>query len=224
MDTVISLITGWKDLITDVFGSYPLAGAIVTLVAAGIFYLLHTEYRKGKTASNAFWVFFGWAITVPIVGFLLDIASEIYGAIKKVLGFLWSALSSLYGIYVKHPLFVLFLLVVAVAAYVVWAWFRPKLIPGKPLRVIILCVVIIVLAHIVSPLLDLFVGQQKPSQQQQLISPAASQSSVSSSVVNMLDPESISSASSLLLTSSSSSSEPKTSASSSSAYQATHSN
>lgn len=163
MEKVISVITGWKDLITEVFGTYPLAGALVTLLAVGVFWLLHRQYRKGKVATNIFLVLLGWAIAVPIVGFILDIAAEIYGAIKKVLGFLWSVLASLYEIYLKHPLFVIFLMVVSVAVYFLWAWLRPKLIPGKPLRVILLFMAAVAIAHLASPLLDLFAGPKEPS-------------------------------------------------------------
>jgi len=180
MDTVVSIITAWKDLITKVFGSYPLAGAVVTLIAAGVFYLLHTHYRKGSTASNAFWVLFGWAIAVPLVGLLLNVGGEIYGAAKTALSFLWSALSGLYTIYTKHPISVLVLLALAVVAYFGWAWLRPTVIPSKSLRAVLLTLAAVAIAHLLSPLLDLFGGQGQAPKPQIPSSPASPPSSPSS--------------------------------------------
>jgi hypothetical protein len=166
MDTVISILTAWKDLIISVFSSQPLAGATVSIVAAAIYFLLHTQYRKGRVASNAFWVLFGWAIAVPIVGLVFDIGGEIYAAVKHVLGFVWAAAASFYGIYARHPILVLVVVAAALGAYVVWGLLRPQSGPSRPLRVVILIVVVTAVVHLLSPIVDLFgVAASPPSGQ-----------------------------------------------------------
>lgn len=155
MTTILKILSEWKDLIVKVFGSYPLAGALVTIVAVCAFIVLQTQYRKGKTASNTLCVLLAWSLAVPLLGSLLEVGGEAYETTKSVLSFLWSALSSFYRVYEKHPIAVLVLLGAATSVYFLWGWRRPYFIRSKPLRILSLWLATVAAALIVSPLLDL---------------------------------------------------------------------
>ncbi len=52
MTSIYEFLNGWRELITKVFGEYPLAAALMTLLAVGMFFALQTEWRREQTKSN----------------------------------------------------------------------------------------------------------------------------------------------------------------------------
>lgn len=155
MDSVMSVINTWKDLIIDVFGKYPLAGALVTLVAVGAWVYLE-KIRPRKRVSNTLLILLGWAIAVPILGAALWLLGEIWSFIKAVIGPAADVLASLFSIYDKHPFLVLILVIIAIGVYFGWKRWKPNLLPSRLLRVVILTVAVTVFAHIMSPIVGIF--------------------------------------------------------------------
>src|SRR5262245_24187964 len=135
MSTIIELVEKWKDLIVKVFTDSPLAAAIVTLVAAGAFYWLSRKTRPGKTVTNAFLVLVGWAIAVPVVGFIFTVLGKIWEAIEFLASGAIRLTGSLYTIYARHPLLIIAIVVVGVVAYAAWTWWWPQRRPKGLLRI-----------------------------------------------------------------------------------------
>ncbi len=156
MSAIVDFIVLWKDLITKVFGEYPLAAAVFTLIAIAVFLGLDRQWRKGKTPTNLMLVLVGWAVLVPIGGWVLAVLGKLWSFIESTLPFVTTVLGSLYRIYEKHPILVLVISVIALLAYIVWKWRFDKVLPSPTLRVIVLVVGVILAAHIASPIADLF--------------------------------------------------------------------
>lgn len=156
MSAVVDFVVSWKDLITKVFGEYPLAAAIFTLAAVGVFFGLEREWRKGKTPTNLMAVFIGWAIVVPIGGWVLSILGKVWSVIESTVPIITTVIGSLYRIYEKHPIVVLSIMGVALVAYPIWKWRFAKFLPNRALRISLLVVGVIVATHIASPIADLF--------------------------------------------------------------------
>ena len=119
MTFVIDFLSGWKDLITKVFSQEPLAGAIITLLAIGAFFLLEREVRPNKRATNIAIVLAGWAILTPLIGFVFKVVGGIGQAVTAAVG-------AFYGVYAKHPLVVL-----AIIAICLGAFFLPRIWPQR---------------------------------------------------------------------------------------------
>ena len=163
MDTVISAIVAWKDLITKVFGQYPLAAALVTLAAIGLYFYLQEKERPGKGPTNILIVLFVWAIAVPILGFILTILGKVWDFVEAVAPAIAKALGSLYSIYDKHPILVLVLITIAILTYFAWKQWRPSLLPSRSLRIIALIVAVVVAAHITNPVANILTPSQSPA-------------------------------------------------------------
>src|SRR4051812_32202903 len=103
MDAVLLAINTWKDLIVKVFGQYPLAGALITLVAVGVFFYLEKTLRPKQAPTNILLVLLGWAVAVPILGAILWFLGELWDLVKAIAPPIASVLSSLFSIYQKHP-------------------------------------------------------------------------------------------------------------------------
>jgi hypothetical protein len=156
MDWIFRLIGDWKDLITKVFTNSPVAAAIATLVAIGVFYLLQTRWRKDKTTTNAMMVLIGWAVAVPLLGFVGSVLAKIWEAVEFLASGTIKFVGSMYGIYARHPLLLIGVIVVAVAAYFVWRRWLPNRHPKGFLRVGSIVATAIVVTYIADPLIDLF--------------------------------------------------------------------
>lgn len=154
MNSIVDFISGWKDLITKVYGEHTLTAALLTIVAVAVFVLLDRKVRKGKRPTNLMIVLVGWAVAVPIVGFIMTIFGKIWAFIEAVAPMVASALGSFYRIYERHPLLIAVLLAIGVVAYVLWRKLRPNLLPSKTLRIIALTAIVFVVAHIASPVAD----------------------------------------------------------------------
>lgn len=162
MDSIISAISTWKDLIIKVFGQYPLPGALVTLLAIGAFFHLEQKERPGKAPTNILIVLLGWSILVPLVGLALTMLGKIWDFIEAVVPIITKVLGSFYAIYDKHPYLVLSLCGVAIIAYFVWLRWWPKVLPSTPLRVLTLAATTVITAHIASPIANALSPESSP--------------------------------------------------------------
>jgi hypothetical protein len=162
MDIIISAITAWKDLIVEVFSQYTLAAALVTLAAIGCFFYLEQQLRPRQAPTNILIVLLGWAILVPIVGFVLTILSKIWAFIEAVMPQVAKLLGSFYSIYDKHPFLVLSLILVAFVTYFVWRRWWPAVLPARALRILSLATAVVLAAHIANPIANALVPASSP--------------------------------------------------------------
>jgi hypothetical protein len=153
MDAVLLAINTWKDLIVKVFGQYPLAGALITLVAVGVFFYLEKTLRPKQAPTNILLVLLGWAVAVPILGAILWFLGELWDLVKAIAPPIASVLSSLFSIYQKHPFLVLSLIVIAIPAYFAWKRWRPDVLPSRFLRFLVLAIGVTAVAHLLSPII-----------------------------------------------------------------------
>ena len=189
MGTIFEFLNLWRELITKVFTEHTLAASLVTIFAVGAFYVLQQEMRRGKKISNLLIVFVGWAILVPIVGFVMTVLGKVWTAIEVALPIAARVLGSFYRIYEHHPYLVLIIIVLGVISNFVWKRWWPKVIPSRVLRVACVVIGTIVVAHIASPIADLVAPspvpgstpskdeQKKPPQGSPLPDPTSSQQS-----------------------------------------------
>ena len=154
MDAVLSVVNAWKDLIIKVFGQYPLAAALITLVAVGAFFLLEKTIRPKQAPTNILLVLLGWAVAVPVLGGLLWLLGEVWDLVKAIAPPVASALSSLFSIYQKHPFLVLSLVGIAILAYFAWKRWRPNVLPSRSLRFLSLAIAVTLVAHVLSPIVE----------------------------------------------------------------------
>lgn len=177
MDTVVSAITFWKDLIVKVFGQYPLAAALISLVAVGAYVYLEKHLRPRQAPTNILIVLFGWSIAVPVLGGILWVLGQIWDVLKAIAPPVASALSSLFSIYQEHPFLVLALFIAAAVVYLGWKRWRPNVLPNRLLRIIVLGTAVTLVAHLASPFADLLSPKQKPTaREQQAPKPASTTS------------------------------------------------
>ena len=149
----------WKELITKVFGQYPLAAALITILAVAAFIKLQTEWRRGRTSSNVSLVFLGWLVLVPIFGFVMIVLGKLWAFIEVALPFMAKILGSFYGIYEHHPYMVLITLALGIVCYFAWnrLWpRRPEVLQNRFLRILCIAAGIVIAVHVASPLADLF--------------------------------------------------------------------
>lgn len=166
MDVAISVIEVWKDLIIKVFGEYPLAGALMTLLSIYAFFVLE-KARHWETPVNVAAVLMGWAIGVPLVGLIFSVVSTLWrlleavssglwGFIKAAFSFLSHLIGSFYRVYVIHPILVIILCISAVIGYFVWRHWWPAVWPSRSVRISTLFAATILLAIIFAPIVALF--------------------------------------------------------------------
>jgi len=157
MTTIYEFLNAWRELIAKLIGEYPLAAALVTIVALGVLYALQTEWRRGQLKSNLLIVLLGWLILVPIVGLVMTVLGKVWGFMEGVAPIVTTILGSFYHIYEHHPYLVLIILVLGVASFFVWSrWWprRPEFIQNRYLRILCVVVAIVIVVHIASPIAD----------------------------------------------------------------------
>jgi hypothetical protein len=154
MSEFLDFVKGWAKMIGGVFGDYPLAAALITLVAVVAFMIMEHRARPSNWTTRTyhfFIVLIGWAIAVPILGFVFGLIEKILGLGKGAL----NVLAFLYGAYEKHPLVVLMLLVVCVGTYFVWHFMRPKS-PSRILKAVACAALLFVSVAVSKPIAGLF--------------------------------------------------------------------
>jgi len=157
MTSIYEFLNAWCELITKVFGDYPLAAALMTLLAVAMFFALQTEWRRERTKSNILLVFIGWLIAVPILGFLMTVLSKVWEFIETTVPIVGKILGSLYHIYKNHPYTVLIILALGIVAYFVWnRWWpdKPEFLQSRTLKILCVVAAIVIAVHIASPIAD----------------------------------------------------------------------
>jgi len=158
MTGIYEFLNAWRELITKVFGEYPLAAALMTLLAVGMFFALQTEWRRERTKSNILLVFVGWLIAVPILGFVMTVLGKVWEFIETTVPIVGKILGSFYHIYENHPYMVLIILALGIVGYFVWnRWWpeRPEFLQNRALKSLCVVGAIVIVAHIASPIADL---------------------------------------------------------------------
>jgi len=121
MTTVLDWLRVWGETIAAMFKEHPIIAAVLSLLAIGAFLALEkwrNDYDEWARRSLHFIaVFLGWAILVPIVGFVADVV--IGGATA-----IWSFIVLAYDLYRRQPILVLSLLGICGLALLVWELLR----------------------------------------------------------------------------------------------------
>ena len=155
LNLILTILNNWKDLIGGVWHEYPLAAALLTLVAVAVFFYLQ-EIRPQHTKTNVLLVLLGWAVATPILGFILTVLSKIWGFFEALFPWLGKVSGSFFSIYYRHPLLVVVLVVLGLLAYFVWARWWQHVWPNRSLRIATVVAGVVLSAHIASPFADLF--------------------------------------------------------------------
>ena len=167
MTHIYQLLNLWRELIAKFFSDYPLAAALVTLLAIGVFLLLQSEWRKGKLLSNLLLVFLGWLVLVPILGFAVTVLGKVWAFFETTVPWFAQVLGSTNHVYQRHPYLVLIIVGLGLAYYISWIWWpkRPRLIRGRYLKLLFVFVAIVIAVQIASPLADLIKPHATPTPQ-----------------------------------------------------------
>lgn len=164
MEAVINFFLKWIDLISGVFVEHTLAAALMTLVGVGVFIHLEKGNRFRDTiqaVKNAFLVLIGWAITVPILGWLLDIIGGVLGVILNLILFLYAKFD-------KQPILVICLAIICAVAPIAWAKIKRIRTPSLPVRITASVILFLVLTALLVPIFNLFTpeGSERSATQQ----------------------------------------------------------
>lgn len=164
METVINFFLKWIDLISGVFVEHTLAAALMTLVGVGAFIHLEKGNRFRDTTQavkNSFLVLIGWAITVPILGWLLDI-------LRSVLGVSLNIISFLYEKFEQQPILVICLAVICAVAPIAWTKIKRIRTPSLPVHIAASVILTLVLTALLVPIFNLFTpeGSEQSATQQ----------------------------------------------------------
>ena len=151
MAGVIEFLKVWAHLIGDVFGKYPLAAALVTVVAVGAFVLLerqrNTPHDTTISVIHAFIILIGWLISVPLLGFIFNTGST-------TAAFFISGIQFFYSMYNQQPIVVLVLLVLSLLGYGIWEW-RSR--PRQPIfRGLIAITILFIAIALTVPIFNIF--------------------------------------------------------------------
>jgi hypothetical protein len=155
LHTILSVIGEWKDLFVKVFTEYPLAAALLTIVAVGVFFWLEETQAKNRTTINATVVLLCWAVAVPLLGFVLIILEKIWDFLEAILPWLARTSGSFYAIYARHPILVSVLVLLGIVSYLAWSVWWPRVWPNRYVRIAAVISAVVLVAHITSPIADL---------------------------------------------------------------------
>jgi len=176
MTAVITFLKDWIKLIGEVFGKYPLAGALVTAAAVAVFYLLQKHHNptgdSQKSVVNAFLTLLGWLIAVPILGVILNTVTFVGGTA-------FTATQFFYTKYDQQPIAVLILLALSLIGYVIWEWwFKPR---QPVLRAAIAAGLFLVLVALVVPVINFFAPSQVPPRSENAVAPTGTSTPIPAS-------------------------------------------
>jgi hypothetical protein len=148
MRAIVEFLSGWKDLIINVWKEYPFAAALVTLCEIAILYLLG-PMSEGAVVTAAIGLLV-WAIAVPILGKTMD------------------TLGWLYGLYSAHPVFMAVTTLLFAGAFVAWWSVDPPVadrleipVPGWLTRAAVTLALYLIVVAVLAPILTLM--KRRPS-------------------------------------------------------------
>jgi hypothetical protein len=179
MSGFLEFVKAWAKLIGDVFGQYPFAAAIITLLVFAAFYAYerHAKSENWPTLTFRFLIaLIGWAILVPILGWIFNRIEEVWSLVKFVASGLASFGLFLYQAYATHPILVLVLAAISTVAFVVWHRLRP-MSPSWPLKAIACIAMFAVGVAITKPIANLFAPSSVTNTESKPSTPATGSSS-----------------------------------------------
>lgn len=160
MQAFLEFVGKWIDLIVSFFKDYPLAAALVTIVAAILYVGVWKHwfsFAKRWTVNTwpkhmllFFVVILAWSVAIPIVG-----------AVLKALGFVFGGTAWLYKKYESHPIYCLSETVAIAILGCIWFFLPSKWRPKRWKRVVIAVLIWFLLLVLVVPLLDAISNQDE---------------------------------------------------------------
>jgi hypothetical protein len=148
MEALINFISGWADLITAVFSEHTLAAAVLTAVAVFVFLEIDKENRfrdKIKVIQHAFIVLLGWAIFVPIAGWVMGLVGNLF----DLIGFI-------YNKFEQQPIVVIILAVLCALAPYIWLKVLKHRAPSLLVRITVSVLAFVLLTALVVPIFNVF--------------------------------------------------------------------
>lgn len=146
MQNFVDFIEKWVELIISFFISYPLAAALITIIAVIAYITVWKKLKIEDWTKHAllfFCVMVIWATLIAILGNLF-----------KAIGAIGGMLSFFYKTYKWHPIFFIIVTVLLGMISVVWYMLPAYWKPNKILRVIICITIWLLLILLVTPILD----------------------------------------------------------------------
>jgi MFS family permease len=158
MAEFLEFVKAWAKLISELFAKYPIAGALITLLVVVLFYIYEEENGPtdwSKRSAHFLVALLGWAIAVPIIGWIFNRIEEIWNAIRIVVSALVKFALFVYQRYEHHPILVLALAAASAVIFLVWGFLKRD--RRHPAVKAIACLALFCVGVIVaSPIADLF--------------------------------------------------------------------
>src|SRR5258707_6217 len=119
MTTIYHFLGEWKDLSIHAYSAYPLAAALTTAAALGLFFYWDRLKLKWlpKSRPHPIIAVIAWAIIVPILGFLFQMIEKVWTGIVGVSSVLSHLSAFVYQVYDRHPILMLVLLITSGALF-----------------------------------------------------------------------------------------------------------
>jgi hypothetical protein len=157
MEHLINFLSGWVDLITVVFTEHTFTAAIMTIIGVGVFFKLDKPnifQDKVETGKNAFIVLLGWAIFVPILGWVAGLVGDLYDFIKFLVGLFLDLIKFIYAKFEQQPFVVIVIVVISAAIPAIWGKFMRFEPPALQTRVIASIAVFVILVALIVPVVN----------------------------------------------------------------------
>ena len=146
METIINFLSGWGELITNVFSEHVFIAAIITILSIALFMFLDKENKlknTSETIKNAFITFLIWLIAVPIFGWLFTI-------LGKFLEFVLF----LYKKFEQQPILFIAFLFFSILIYFILPYLRRKQKTTKFKRSAVASVFFVLLVSVLVPIIN----------------------------------------------------------------------
>lgn len=158
IDTILNLIVSWPVMISRAFTEHPLAAAVLSIAAVGIFVILQQELRPGHLVTNAWYVVLGWLVSISVLVPVMEGLRKAWAAFEGALPVAGKLAAYLYGICERHPMLALAIVGVGTTAYFLKRpW--PAPVAWGPVRAVCALFGIALLIHIAGPIADLVDGE-----------------------------------------------------------------
>jgi len=160
MTTIYHFFGEWKDLFAHAYSAYPLAAAITTLAALGLFFYwdrLRLNWLP-RSRPHPIIAVIAWAIIVPILGFLFQVIEKVWTGIVGVSSVLSHLSTFVYDVYDRHPILILVLLVISGTLFFIWNFVRPEN-PSRAFKVIACIALFLLSVAISAPIANMFASR-----------------------------------------------------------------
>ena len=81
---MIDFINGWRELIIATWKEHGLAAALVTIITVAALLVLE-QHRPGHRRTHVALGLLLWAVTVPLLGLVLDALAKVLGYIEAII-------------------------------------------------------------------------------------------------------------------------------------------